>query len=71
MAPDHESHAGKMSADEKARTVFVGNVSLDATKRNVRKLFAEFTAGRVESVRVRSLVNPASHIFGDWLCAGR
>jgi len=43
-----------MAAEEKERTIFVGNGALEATKKNIKKLFAPF--GSIESIRLRSLI---------------
>uniref|UniRef100_A0A914WMC5 RRM domain-containing protein n=1 Tax=Plectus sambesii TaxID=2011161 RepID=A0A914WMC5_9BILA len=45
----------KMTDEEKQRSVFVGNVPLDGTRKELTKLFTEF--GKVESVRFRSAIS--------------
>ncbi|KAK6110960.1 RNA recognition motif family protein [Brugia pahangi] len=46
-----KSQKGETIAEEKTRTIFVGNAPLSSTRRGIKKLFSQF--GTVESVRLR------------------
>uniref|UniRef100_F1KYQ3 RNA-binding protein 34 n=1 Tax=Ascaris suum TaxID=6253 RepID=F1KYQ3_ASCSU len=45
----------KMTAEEKERTIFVGNAPTSATRKSIKKLFSKY--GTIESVRLRSVVS--------------
>lgn len=49
--PTEETKSTTMDEEKSQRTVFVGNVSLDATQKDIKTFFS--TCGKVESVRLR------------------
>lgn len=54
-----DSEAG-LETDRLNRTLFVGNVSIDANKKDVRRLFTKY--GDIETVRIRNIVPESSKL---------